>query len=100
MQTSALATKFQIPPQTHRVVRRARLVDALEQGVPDHKLVLISAPAGYGKTTLLTQWAYQSRFTIAWVSIDEQDNKPDRFFRSLLAAWEEVRPEIRESPLG
>src|SRR5215203_2893622 len=100
MQTSALATKIQIPPQTHRVVRRARLVDGLEEGIPDHKLVLISAPAGYGKTTLLAQWAHTSSLRVAWLSLGEEDNDPDRFFRYLLAAWETVHPGIRESPLG
>jgi LuxR family maltose regulon positive regulatory protein len=100
MQVSALATKIQIPPQTHRVVRRARLLDALEQGIPDHKLILISAPAGYGKTTLLAQWAHMSSFRVAWLSLGEEDNDPDRFFRYLLSAWETVHPGIRESPLG
>ena len=100
MQASALATKIQIPPQTHRVVRRARLIDALEHGIPEHKLVLISAPAGYGKTTLLAQWAHTSSFRVAWLSLGEEDNDPDRFFRYLLAAWETVHPGIRESPLG
>src|SRR5215213_2679205 len=100
MQTSALATKFQIPPQTHRVVRRARLVDALEHGIPHHKLVFISAPAGYGKTTLLAQWAHTSSLRVAWLSLGEEDNDPDRFFRYLLAAWETIHPGIRESPLG
>ena len=100
MQASALATKIQIPPQTHRVVRRAQLIDALEHGIPEHKLALISAPAGYGKTTLLAQWAHPSSFRVAWLSLDEEDNDPDRFFRYLLAAWETVHPGIRESPLG
>ena len=100
MQSSALATKIQIPPQTHRVVRRARLVDALEQGIPDHRLILISAPAGYGKTTLLTHWAHTSSLRVAWLSLGEEDNDPERFFRYLLAAWETVHPGIRESPLG
>jgi LuxR family transcriptional regulator, maltose regulon positive regulatory protein len=100
MQASALATKIQIPPQTHRVVRRARLVDTLEHGIPDRKLVLVSAPAGYGKTTLLTQWAHASALRVAWLSLGEEDNDPDRFFRYLLAAWETVHPGIRESPPG
>ncbi|MCC2627265.1 MAG: ATP-dependent transcriptional regulator [Thermomicrobiales bacterium] len=100
MQASALATKIQIPPQTHHMVRRARLVDALEQGIPDHKLVLISAPAGYGKTTLLAQWAHTSSLQVTWLSLGEEDNDSDRFFRYLLAAWETVHPGIRESPLG
>jgi LuxR family maltose regulon positive regulatory protein len=100
MQASALATKIQIPPQTHRVVRRARLVDTLEHGIPDHKLVLVSAPAGYGKTTFLTQWAHTSALQVAWLSLGEEDNDPDRFFRYLLAAWETVHPGILESPPG
>jgi LuxR family transcriptional regulator, maltose regulon positive regulatory protein len=100
MQASGLATKIQIPPQTHRLVRRTRLVDALECEVPDHKLVLISAPAGYGKTTLLAQWARSSSLHVAWLSLGEEDNDPDRFFRYLLAAWETTYPGIRNSPLG
>jgi ATP/maltotriose-dependent transcriptional regulator MalT len=53
MDTLLLATKLRIPPQPHRALRRARLIDALERAIPHHKLILLSAPAGYGKTTLL-----------------------------------------------
>lgn len=52
MDTLFLATKLRIPPQPHRTVRRARLIDALEHGIPRYKLVQIAAPAGYGKTTV------------------------------------------------
>jgi LuxR family maltose regulon positive regulatory protein len=86
--------------QPHRALRRARLVDALERGIPHYKLVQIAAPAGYGKTTLLIQWAHASRLPIAWLSIGTEDNDLDRFFRSLLTAWEEVQPRIRESLVG
>lgn len=65
-----------------------------------YKLTLVSAPAGYGKTTLLAQWAQASRLPVAWLSLDEQDNDLERFFRYLLAAWEEVQPGLRESELG
>ena len=88
MQSSGLATKIRIPPQTRQTLHRARLIDALERGILDYKLVLISAPAGYGKTTLLAQWAHASRFPVAWLSIGEEDNDLERFFRYLLAAWE------------
>ena len=67
---------------------------------PHYKLILISAPAGYGKTTLLAQWAQASRFPVAWLSLGEEDNDLERFFRYLLAAWENVQPGVRESPLG
>src|SRR5215204_592197 len=100
MPSSGLATKVQIPPQTHQTLQRTQLVDAVERGVPGHKLVLISAPAGYGKTTLLAQWARASSLQVAWLSLGEEDNDPDRFFRYLLAAWETVHPGIQESPLG
>jgi LuxR family maltose regulon positive regulatory protein len=100
MDSFLLAPKLRIPPQPHHGVHRARLVDALERGILYYKLVLISAPAGYGKTTLLSQWAHASRFPVAWLSIGEEDNDPGRFLRYLLAAWEEVQPGVSESPLG
>jgi LuxR family transcriptional regulator, maltose regulon positive regulatory protein len=100
MDTSLLATKLQIPPQPHHGVHRARLTNALEDGLAHYKLILISAPAGYGKTTLISQWAHASRFPIVWLSINEGDNDPKRFLRYLLAGWEEVQPGIIESKLG
>jgi LuxR family maltose regulon positive regulatory protein len=100
MDALLLATKLQIPPQPQRAVRRPRLIDALERDIPHYKLVLIAAPAGYGKTTLLSQWAYASRFPVVWLSISEEDNDLERFFRYLLAGWEEVQSGISESPLG
>lgn len=100
MDTLLLATKLRIPTQPQRAVRRPRLLDALEQGIPHHKLVRLAAPAGYGKTTLLAQWAHASRFPIAWLAVGEEENDLDRFLRYLLAAWEQVQPGLRESPLG
>jgi LuxR family maltose regulon positive regulatory protein len=100
MDTALLSTKLRIPPHTHREVRRARLIDALERGIPDYKLVLISAPAGYGKTTLLANWARTSSIPVAWLSLSGAENDLERFFRCLLSAWEEVQPGVMESPLG
>lgn len=102
MDASLLATRRRIPPETRSAVRRERLLDAIERGVSggDAKLVLISAPAGYGKTTLLAQWARASARRVAWLSLGEEDNDWARFFRSLLAAWEEVQPGISDSPWG
>jgi LuxR family maltose regulon positive regulatory protein len=100
MDAFLLATNVRIPPQPHRAVRRAQLIDALESAIPHYKLVLISAPAGYGKTTLLAQWAHASRFPLAWLSISKEENDAERFLRSLLTAWEVVVPGLRESPLG
>ena len=100
MELSLLTTKWQIPPQPHRSVSRARLLAALEQGIPYHKLSLIAAPAGYGKTTLLAQWAHLTDIRVTWLSIDEDVNHLERFLRYLLAGWEAVAPDIIESKLG
>ena len=100
MDFSLLATKVRIPPQSHHTIHRDRLIDTLERGIPQHKLTLVSAPAGYGKTTLLAQWARESALAVAWLSLGKADNDVDDFFRYLLAAWEQVEPGIRESPLG
>src|SRR5215211_4321415 len=100
MDLSLLATRLRIPPQTHQQVRRDRLVDDLEFHIPSYKLVLISAPAGYGKTTLLSQWARASRFPAAWLSVGKEDDDADRFLRSLVASWEAVQPDVGDSPVG
>ena len=81
-------------------MKRARLADALENNLNDFKLILLSAPAGYGKTTALVQWAHISRFRVAWFSIEKEDNDLERFLRYLFEGWAQVQPEIRESPLG
>jgi LuxR family maltose regulon positive regulatory protein len=99
MDTLLLATKLSIPPSRH-VMRRERLVGALEQGVARHKLILLSAPAGYGKTTLLADWAQASQYPVAWLSVSLEDSVLDRFLCYLLAAWERIEPGVRESPLG
>jgi LuxR family transcriptional regulator, maltose regulon positive regulatory protein len=100
MDSSLLATKLRIPRLPPHTVHRARLVDALEQAIPGYKLILLSAPAGYGKTTLLTQWAYTSQFPVVWLSLEEADNDLERFLRYLLAGWQEIQPDVAESPLG
>jgi LuxR family transcriptional regulator, maltose regulon positive regulatory protein len=100
MDTFLLATKLRIPPQSPHSVQRTRLIDALEGGIPHYKLILISAPAGYGKTTLLAQWARSCHFSTAWLSISEEDNDIERFLRYVLTAWEQVQPGVWESKLG
>jgi LuxR family transcriptional regulator, maltose regulon positive regulatory protein len=100
MMSQLLITKVHIPPQARHLVHRSHLVETLERETPNHNLVLVSAPAGYGKTTLLSQWAWTSCFPIAWFSIGEGDNDPDRFLRYLLSAWEQIHPEVLESGLA
>ena len=100
MNTFLLTTKYQTPPTPHRALQRHHLIETLEDNLPYFKLILISAPAGYGKTTLLTQWTHTSRFPHAWLSLSEQDDDLERFLRYLLAGWEQAQPKVSESPLS
>jgi LuxR family maltose regulon positive regulatory protein len=90
-----LTTKIQVPPLPPKTVRRARLLEALDRGLqPNLRLTLISAPAGYGKTTLLSAWIQDRGSPAAWLSIDESDNDPIRFLSYLLAALQRANPDL------
>jgi LuxR family maltose regulon positive regulatory protein len=99
MPIALLATKLYVPLLRPESVPRRRLLDRLEAGMR-RKLTLVSAPAGFGKTTLLSEWHASSpgrALSFAWVLLDEQDNDPVRFWSYVLAALEMVRPGIGES---
>jgi LuxR family transcriptional regulator, maltose regulon positive regulatory protein len=100
MNSDLLATQTRIPPLVGQLIDRPRLLETLESGLPYCKLVLAAAPAGYGKTTLLSQWAHTSKFPAAWISLSEAENDEERFFRCVFRAWEQIQPDIRESALG
>lgn len=102
MDSLLLQTRLQVPPRSPHLVHRIRLVTAIERGVIDEgaKLVLVSAPAGYGKTTLLAEWARASQADVAWLSLGEEDNAPERIWRGLLASWARLEPAINATPLG
>ena len=85
MATPLLTTKLYIPPVRPELVSRPRLIERLNAGL-HHKLTLISAPAGFGKTTLLSEWAAGCERPVAWVSLDEGDNDPARFLAYFVAA--------------
>jgi LuxR family maltose regulon positive regulatory protein len=129
-----LRTKVCMPPVRSELVRRDRLLERLGAGLPcterrtvwrgdgfQRKLTLVSAPAGYGKTTLVTEWLSDLRLQIvdcglqagephirnlqseihnrtAWLSLDEADNDPTRFLAYLIAALSGLpsRPSRRE----
>lgn len=83
-----LSTKIQIPPLPPEIVARRRLHQCLDRGLqPNVRMTLISAPAGYGKTTLLNAWIRDRALTTAWLSLNEEDDDPNRFVRYLLAAF-------------
>jgi LuxR family maltose regulon positive regulatory protein len=82
-----LTTKLYIPPPRPHAVPRPRLIQRLEDGLRlGHRLILISAPAGFGKSTLLSEWVAGCDRPVAWVSLDEGDNDPVRFLSYFVAA--------------
>ncbi len=80
-----LRTKLFIPPVRPNQIARPRLTGLLE-GSLDRALILVSAPAGYGKTTLVSSWVKDQQITSAWLSLDDNDNDPVRFIQYLFTA--------------
>ena len=96
MTTPLLTTKLYIPPVRPELVSRPRLTERLNEGVT-RKLTLVSAPAGFGKTTLVTEWLNSAEHPFTWLSLDENDNDPARFFTYLLAALQRIDPNIGQA---
>jgi LuxR family maltose regulon positive regulatory protein len=88
-----LSTKLYIPPPQPNLVARPHLVERLTAGL-NRKLTLISAPAGFGKTTLLSEWVAGRRRSVAWLSLDQGDNDPVRFMAYVVAALQTVEGHI------
>ena len=88
-----LTTKLFAPTLREKLVIRGRLFDKLSLGLTS-KLALISAPAGYGKTTAVLDWLRQSGAKYTWLSLDHNDNDPSRFLSYLVAALQKVAPEL------
>jgi ATP/maltotriose-dependent transcriptional regulator MalT len=86
-----LASKLHPPRPRTQLVRRARLVERLQQGM-ERALTLVSAPAGFGKTTLVAQWLAESDTPVAWLSLEPEDNDPVRFLSYLIAALQRLDP--------
>ena len=97
MATQLLTTKLNIPPVRPDLVPRTHLIERLNQGLRiGHRLTLISAPAGFGKTTLLAEWAAEmsesfrtpqpsTHSRLAWLSLDDGDNDLARLLTYLIA---------------
>jgi LuxR family maltose regulon positive regulatory protein len=88
-----LGTKLHVPRPRAQLVPRARLVERLQQGA-ERALTLVSAPAGFGKTTLLAQWLAESGMPVAWVSLEPGDNDPTRFLSYVIAALQTFDAQI------
>ncbi len=99
MPTPILATKLYIPPLRPHVVIRSRLLERLNEGL-HRKLTLIAAPAGFGKTTLVSAWVAGCDRQVAWLSLEEGENDPTLFLTYLVAALQTIAPTIGEGVLG
>lgn len=88
--TQILTTKLFAPFPRPNMVSRPRLLNALQLG-SDSKLTLISAPAGYGKSTLLSEWVHQNEIPVGWLSLDSGDNDPVRFWDYFVAALQTIQ---------
>jgi LuxR family maltose regulon positive regulatory protein len=100
MAVPILKTKLYIPPIRAEFVPRSRLMERLNEGVRSgRRLTLISAPAGFGKTTLVSEWIRQSDSPAAWLSLDQGDNDPVRFWAYVIAALQTVCPGVGQGVL-
>ena len=105
MPTALLETKLYVPRSRRGLVPRPRLSERLDRGAAS-KLMLVSAPAGFGKTTLLAEWlaagpaAPGGGRLAAWLSLDRGDNDPASFWAYVIAALRTVAPGIGESALA
>ena len=98
MSMPLLTTKLFMPPAGPRLVPRPHLVQQLEEGLHlGHRMTLVSAPAGFGKTTLLSNWLRQTDRPDTWLSLDEGDNDLARFLAYLIAALQRIDTDIGQS---
>src|SRR5438270_4735649 len=97
--TPILATKLYLPRLRPNVVSRPRLLERLNEGL-HRNLSFISAPAGFGKATLVSAWVASCDRQVAWLSLDEGDSDPTRFLTYLVAALRTIAPTLGQGVLG
>ncbi|MEZ4863461.1 MAG: LuxR C-terminal-related transcriptional regulator [Caldilineaceae bacterium] len=93
MPNPLLQTKLYTPPPRPNLVVRPRLFERLNAGLHGN-LTLISAPAGFGKTTLISAWLADNEYAAAWLSLDQGDSEPTQFLAYLIAALRTIAPDI------
>jgi LuxR family maltose regulon positive regulatory protein len=84
-QEELLGTKLAIPRTRQDLLARPRLIEALDEALT-RRVILVCTPAGFGKTTLLADWASKASLRVGWLSLDPEDNDPVRFYRYMIAA--------------
>ena len=95
MSEQILATKLYKPALRPGSVLRPRLVEQLNAGLYG-KLTLISAPAGFGKTTLVAEWIASGEYPVAWLSLDEGDSDPIRLMTYIVAALQTIARKLAQ----
>ncbi len=96
---SLLITKLHVPSVRSPLIHRDRLLEKLNQGLT-RKLILISAAAGFGKTTVLSAWAQQTQLPVSWLALDQRDNDSKRFWTYVVAALQTVDKTVGEATLS
>ncbi|UCB44109.1 MAG: hypothetical protein JSV77_05630 [Dehalococcoidales bacterium] len=99
MNEPLLKTKLHMPPLQPKLVSRPRLLERLKKGL-QLKLTLVAAPPGYGKTTLLSEGVRNNQMPVGWLSLDQDDNDPTRFWSYIITALQTVHADIGKSALG
>ena len=101
MPISILATKLFIPPPRAKIVLRPHLIERLTEGLSSgRKLTLISASAGFGKTTVVSEWVASCGRLVAWLSLDKDDNDTTRFLTDLISALQTIVVNVGEEVLS
>ena len=93
-----LRTKISIPTLPPDFVSRPRLTELIERGVKG-SMTLLCAPAGYGKTSMLTEWARSTKSRVAWFTLDRTDNDRDHVYRYLISALQTLEPHLGEETI-
>ena len=101
MPSPLIATKLHIPPAPADLVPRPHLLRALDAARESpQRLILVSAPAGFGKTTLVAEWLRHAGEGGAWLSLDRDDNDPVRFWRYVITACRTFDATLGKSTLA
>ena len=93
LRLTPLKTKLCIPPLRSGWITRSRLVKRVDEGF-ERKLTLISAPAGFGKTTLLVDWVHKHKIPVAWFSVDKGDNDPLQFLNYIILGLQTLQEDL------
>lgn len=100
MSNPLLVTKVSLPIMRHMLVPRKKILRRLSEGVQDgHLLTLVSAPAGYGKTTTVRMWVEEARYPVAWVTLEKSDNDLKQFLTYFLTALGQAEDDLGHAAL-